>query len=310
MSPIAAADVIVDSNGFESYNPGVLQGQQGWLMSGGGGSSATVQSAVVLAGSKAVQVQRGAAANADSRWAVPVTGYPTGRYVAISWDMRVAPTGAAQGVFGPFLGVEAYDATPTIGLLGSLGVDATTGDILFQSSAAGGAFVETGSQASFNTWNNYGILLDFSAHQYSVFANNALLGSSSFIDHSPSQPLNDFTDADLAALAAGPGASALQGGTSFFDNFVVWEPLPGDFDIDGKVDGADLTIWKEAYDMSDAGDADLDGDSDGADFLLWQRNLGSDILAAAAPAVSAVPEPQALALAVVAMAAFVRRRRR
>jgi hypothetical protein len=302
----AAANPIVNSGGFESYTLGPLQGQQGWLMSGAGGSSATVQSTVVQAGTKAVQVQR--AANSDSRWGVPVTGYPTHRYIGIDWDMRVTPTGAPAGTFGPFFGVEAYDATPTIGLLGSLGVDATTGDILYQPHETG-ALTETGSQAVFNTWNNFRILLDFTQHQYRVFANGTLLATSGFVDHSVSQPLNDFTDADLAALAAGPGASASQTGTAYFDNFRVWEPLPGDFDIDGNVDGADLAVWKTAFTATAQGDADFDGDSDGADFLLWQRNLGGDVLATTAAA-SAIPEPGSFALAVLAAGGLTRRRRR
>jgi len=76
-----------------------------------------------------------------------------------------------------------------------------------------------------------------------------------------------------------------------FDGVVRYESLSGlaaDFNDDGTVNGADLTIWKDAFGNSASGDADGDGDSDGADFLTWQRQVGSSSSAAAA---AAVPEP-------------------
>ena len=53
--------------------------------------------------------------------------------------------------------------------------------------------------------------------------------------------------------------------------------LPGDFDGDGAVLAADLTVWKGELGQSGANlaaDGDADGDVDGRDFLIWQRNLG------------------------------------
>jgi hypothetical protein len=50
---------------------------------------------------------------------------------------------------------------------------------------------------------------------------------------------------------------------------------PTDFNHDGAVDGADLTIWQGALGLTTAGDADGDGDTDGADFLAWQQTVGS-----------------------------------
>ena len=70
------------------------------------------------------------------------------------------------------------------------------------------------------------------------------------------------------------------------------EPLPGDFNGDFVVDGADLTIWESEFSQVVAtisADADFDFDSDGNDFLLWQRNLGIDMVTQAASQV--VPEP-------------------
>jgi hypothetical protein len=64
--------------------------------------------------------------------------------------------------------------------------------------------------------------------------------------------------------------------------------IPGDFNLDGVVDGDDLTIWEAAFGTDGGADADKDGDSDGADFLLWQRNFGKSVNTVAA---NVVPEP-------------------
>jgi len=300
----SAVGPIVDVNGFEGFALGALEGQQGWVSTGSAIGSATVQSSVVQAGAKAVEVQRGA--NVDRRWADPVNGFPTGRFVVIDWDMRVTPTGSVDA-FGPFFGVEAYDAVPNIKLLGSLGVDASTGDVLYQAQTSG-AFTETGVDAAFNVWNKFRIVLDFNAHNYHVFFNNAKLASSGFVDHSVAQPLNDFTDADIAALAAaGDNASMALTGTAYFDNFKVWDGVPGDFDVNGVVNGADLTIWRSSMGSNANGDADGDADTDGADFLIWQRQLGENILAAT-PAGSPVPEPGEIVLGAIALATLFARK--
>ena len=79
---------------------------------------------------------------------------------------------------------------------------------------------------------------------------------------------------------------------------------PGDFDEDGDVDGADLNEWKGDFGNTAGSDADNDGDSDGADFLAWQGNYGFGVPATPA----SVPEPSALMLSVLALAAVCRRR--
>ena len=54
----------------------------------------------------------------------------------------------------------------------------------------------------------------------------------------------------------------------------VWDLplLPGNFNNDGSVDGADLAHWQRDFGANRASDADADGDSDGDDFLIWQRS--------------------------------------
>jgi hypothetical protein len=54
--------------------------------------------------------------------------------------------------------------------------------------------------------------------------------------------------------------------------------LPGDFDSDGDVDGADFVAWQTHFPMATGatlatGDADGDGDVDGADFVAWQTHF-------------------------------------
>jgi autotransporter-associated beta strand protein len=88
-------------------------------------------------------------------------------------------------------------------------------------------------------------------------------------------------------------------------------PIPGDFDGNGFVDGADLTQWRGDFGAAGS-DADADGDSDGNDFLIWQRNVGAGTPPPSAPAAGAVPEPASWALCALgfAAAANVRRRKR
>jgi hypothetical protein len=78
--------------------------------------------------------------------------------------------------------------------------------------------------------------------------------------------------------------------------------VPGDFDSDGDVDGADFVAWQTHFPtpfgatLAD-GDADGDGDVDGADFVVWQTNFPFT----PAPGGSPVPEPGACILLLIAL---------
>jgi hypothetical protein len=94
-----------------------------------------------------------------------------------------------------------------------------------------------------------------------------------------------------------------------YDVFVTVVPrqfLSADFNHDGHVDGADLSLWESSAGQNGNADANGDGDSDGADFLAWQRQVG---LSGGTGAAS-VPEPAAFVVAALAGLALPIRRRR
>lgn len=85
--------------------------------------------------------------------------------------------------------------------------------------------------------------------------------------------------------------------------------LPGDFDLDGDVDGAGFSTWQTNFPRTTGasvsmGDADRDGDVDGADFIVWQTNFPYP------PRAATVPEPSTIPLVLLSVPAFVALRRR
>ena len=185
--PTTFATDIINTGGFEGYSLANLQGQaqivapstpKQWLTAGNGASTAVVGN--VGKTGKGVQVDRGA--NSDDRWAVPVggLGFPTYGHIFVDWDMKVMATGSSLS-FGPFLGVDTYDDTNGAKVLGSLGVDATTGDVLYQLQGSG-ILAETGAMVTFGQWNHFQIRLDFVQDKYQVFVNNILRGTQNFVD--------------------------------------------------------------------------------------------------------------------------------
>ncbi|MGL4512367.1 MAG: hypothetical protein ACRCT8_04695 [Lacipirellulaceae bacterium] len=83
--------------------------------------------------------------------------------------------------------------------------------------------------------------------------------------------------------------------------------LPGDYDLDGDVDPNDYTTWTDQYGA--AGFASADGNGDGvvnaADYTVWRDNLGATGPPLATS--TAVPEPGALAMALVGVLCARRR---
>jgi hypothetical protein len=255
---LADDDDIVNAGGFELPfttvfgGTGQLEGQinppgEGqvispgqWLRTQGGGSSSAVVQSTVFApggGTQAVRVDRGA--NSDSRWAVPVNalGYPdypnpfppepAQPLICISWDMRVEQSPIPVDGFAPLFGVEAYDDDGNpVALMASLLVDSGTGDVLYQAQDTG-FLTETGSAVAFGAWNRFHIELDYSTHLYELRLNNTSLGTFGFVDqNNVVGGLNQFSDADIAALAGGGDPASLAAtGTAYFDNYLVREGM-------------------------------------------------------------------------------------
>ena len=209
------AGVVYDSGGFEPqrFTPGALTGQDGglWVQSGSG-ATATVQTATVASGTQAVQVQR---TSGDMRFFPLLPTTPTvQRFVFVDWDMNVLKTDLDNVPFGPFFGIEAY--TPATTILGAAGVDASTGDLLYEAPSTG-ILTETGTKVPFGQFNHYQLVIDNSAKNFSIYFNNTLVKKTSgFVDPGSS----GFSDADISALAANLEPPK-EPGTAFFDNYSV-----------------------------------------------------------------------------------------
>jgi hypothetical protein len=214
---------IYDSQGFEHprFVPGKLEGSDGangpWVHTNNAGD-AVVKKGIAAGGSQAVEVRR---ESSDERWAVRKTVAAPTAPVSVQWDVYVTQTSLPVGSFGPYYAVEAYDELGNAPrLAGSAGVDAATGEVLYQ--AAGTGFLtSTGQTVSFNAWHHFEMVLDYATDTYSVYVDNSptpIASNIGFVDAG----VNDFTDAAIAALAAGADpASRRASGLAYFDNYRV-----------------------------------------------------------------------------------------
>jgi cyclophilin family peptidyl-prolyl cis-trans isomerase len=116
-------------------------------------------------------------------------------------------------------------------------------------------------------------------------------------------PMRNYTAAEYNAFVPVDGDNVVNMAVS------VLNVPTGDYNFDGKVDAADLTVWKADFGSSTKAEADGNGNGvvDGGDFLIWQRTLGQNF---GAPALAAIPEPAAATLALLAAAGLLRRRRK
>jgi hypothetical protein len=82
---------------------------------------------------------------------------------------------------------------------------------------------------------------------------------------------------------------------------------PGDFNLDGVVDAADYTVWRDNLGAGLLGDANFDGIADAADLAIWRDAYGEVRQQLALTGSSlAVPEPASAAMAFLALAACLR----
>jgi hypothetical protein len=242
----ANAAVIYDSGGFDNTSrfsstfvspaeplvTGNLRDQdfvKQWMYSGPNTASTTTGSArvvtsgtdPVLSGTQSVRVDR---TSGDNFWAPifnvsPAPSSPTDT-IQVVWDMNVLPTTTNPSKFGPFFGIDAYSST---GRLGGAGIDATTGEFLFEDPTVGFSAVNVNpiTGVGFQPgpgWHHYMLDFDYTTQTYSAFVDNVeLVSNETFFDPGQTQ----FTDADIASLQDVPSGFDNPTGTAYFDNYVV-----------------------------------------------------------------------------------------
>ena len=86
--------------------------------------------------------------------------------------------------------------------------------------------------------------------------------------------------------------------------------LPGDYNLDGRVDTSDYVVWRNTLGQAGttlAADGNNNGIIDNGDYSVWRSNFGSISPGAAgtAPTAFAAPEPQGSSLFVIAVLASV-----
>jgi hypothetical protein len=235
-STSASAVVVYDSGGFElpRFTPGLtLQGQDiapngPWLKDPGTSSGVvgvTGLTTIAQSGVQAVTITRLAQSGGDTRWAVnkPIVPTPFLNIVETDVDMRVqqatySGTPPTNTDFGPAFGLEAYDSTNPANpkLIGSLTVDATTGDVLYQQ-AGTGVLAETGTVVSLGAYHHFKLSVDFTAGKVLSYVDNVLVRTESFVDPTAAA----FTDASIGTFAASASSGLTATGTAYLDNFTI-----------------------------------------------------------------------------------------
>lgn len=122
----------------------------------------------------------------------------------------------------------------------------------------------------------------------------------------------DFSDVDSISVSV----LAWEHASFAIDEISTTAGLPGDYNLDGVVNLADYTVWRDALGSSGAlpnedPAATTKGIVDHEDYLFWKSQFGATFPSATAnPASAVVPEPSALAMLlslIVTMIAHCRR---
>ncbi len=165
-----------------------------------------------------------------------------------------------------------------------------------------GAEVQTDDCYVFEPWASNAMQIDQGENYYHIAAGTG--------------PNSQYEDLDLAYIVAeGPGGEGKVHFTGVISRLGIdydvgaHVPLPlgGDANLDGRVDGADYTLWADHYGCQagwQGGDFNGSGLATGADYTIWADNHG-----AGCDAIS-VPEPAALAMLILGGAGLIRGRRR
>jgi hypothetical protein len=133
----------------------------------------------------------------------------------------------------------------------------------------------------------------YSAEFRRLSDNQLLFSRSGTLNHSGAGPIDS-----IEITLYNNGSSATGSREFFFNNLrIINASIPGDFDSDGDVDGADFVAWQTNFPKATGatlaqGDADGDGDVDGADFVAWQTNFPYT----PAPGASPIPEPASISM--------------
>ena len=129
----------------------------------------------------------------------------------------------------------------------------------------------------------------FITDSYRGFVNGVQVVSTGFVDDTFGQDLNTFSDADIMTVAVdGDPVSQSLTSAAYYDNFVVRDGLVGDYDLDGDVDNADYSRWREAFGQNvgvpgNLADGNGNGVVDAADYVLWRNNLGASLFTGTTP---------------------------
>ena len=236
-----------------------------------------------------------AATYIDSQNLAELTVLPAASSVAgfVAWQFRVRPLSAsrevssidaASGDFG-FSGTDFRQVNPG-------GQPTVFSDLNGQFGAGDDA--TTDSQFAFNSGSL--LVAPNSKAESSTQLEAAFTGFTPIrVDTGPTVFAQVVTPSNLGGMFSGAIAvRLLSGGTPDVATFssILFGAAAGDFNSDGFVNGADLTIWSSGYGADITGDTDADGDTDGSDFLTWQRNFTGP----AVITVASVPEPSSLGL--------------
>ncbi|QDS97102.1 sulfatase [Adhaeretor mobilis] len=118
-----------------------------------------------------------------------------------------------------------------------------------------------------------------------------------------------LTAGTILSLTSDPatGGGLLLNAISIAQPLTAVDLILHDYDLDGVVSAADLTLWQTTYGSTDdlRADGNADNQVSGDDFLLWQRNSANTIAT-----VGQVPEPATLLMSLIATFSIVFRTRR